>query len=292
MSTQFVSAPELAELLDSENPPAVLDASLVLHTAEFDGDYRKDGGRPRWLAGHIPGSQHVDLATQFVDVDANYHYAHPEPQAIADQLAALGIAETRPVVVYDTTGSLFAARLWYLLRWIGVDARVLDGGFAAWKAAGLAIAEGEAPAPKPVDSWPAEAERRAWISKTELAERSELDDRPLVCSLPPAQFTGSAPSRYARRGRIPGSVNVSSRDHFTAEGKVKSRVELILAYDAAGVDVSEGSEEETLLYCGGGISAAAGALALAEIGIDTVRVYDGSLEEWAADPALPLLTGE
>ena len=290
MTTQFVSAPELAELLDGENPPAVLDASLVLHTAEFDGDYRKDGGRPRWVAGHIPGSQHVDLATQLVDADANYHYAHPEPQAIADELAARGIAKGRTVVVYDTTGSLFAARLWYLLRWIGVDVRVLDGGFAAWKTAGLPVAEGEEPAPKPIESWHAEAARRAWISKTELAERAESDERPLVCSLPPAQFTGSAPSRYVRRGRIPGSINVSSRDHFTAEGKVKSRVELILAYDAAGVDVDD-PKEEVLLYCGGGISAAAGALALAEIGIDTVRVYDGSLEEWAADPELPLQTG-
>jgi thiosulfate/3-mercaptopyruvate sulfurtransferase len=290
MTTQFVSAPELAELLDGENPPAVLDASLVLHTAEFDGDYRKDGGRPRWLAGHIPGSQHVDLATQFVDADANYHYAHPQPQAIADELATRGIAKGRAVVVYDTTGSLFAARLWYLLRWIGVDARVLDGGFAAWKSAGLPVAEGEEAAPKPVEPWHAEAARRAWISKTELAERADTDERPLVCSLPPAQFTGSAPSRYARRGRIPGSINVSSRDHFTAEGKVKSRVELILAYDAAGVDVDD-PKEEVLLYCGGGISAAAGALALAEIGIDTVRVYDGSLEEWAADPDLPLQTG-
>lgn len=287
MTTQFVSAPALAELLDGENPPAVLDASLVLHTAEFDGDYRKDGGRPRWVAGHIPGSQHVDLATQFVDPDARYHYAHPEPQAVADELARLGISKGQDVVVYDTTGSLFAARLWYLLRWIGVDVRVLDGGFAAWKAAGLPVEQGEQPAPRAVASWSAEAARRAWISKTELAERSDADDRPLVCSLPPAQFTGSAPSRYARRGRIPGSINVSARDHFTAEGKVKSRVELILAYDAAGVDVDD-PKEEVLLYCGGGISAAAGALALAEIGVTAVRVYDGSLEEWAADPSLPL----
>ena len=289
--TQFVSAPELAELLDGENPPAVLDASLVLHTAEFDGDYRKDGGRPRWLAGHIPGSQHVDLATQFVDPDARYHYAHPEPQVIADELAQRGIAKDQPVVVYDTTGTLFAARLWYLLRWIGVDVRVLDGGFAAWKAAGLPVTSGEEAVPKPTATWPAEAERRAWISKTELTERTESDERPLVCSLPPAQFTGSAPSRYARRGRIPGSINVSSREQFTAEGKVKSRVELILAYDAAGVDVVD-PKEEVLLYCGGGISSAAGALALVEIGVTAVRIYDGSLEEWAADPDLPLLTGD
>jgi thiosulfate/3-mercaptopyruvate sulfurtransferase len=285
--TQFVSAPALAELLASENPPAVLDASLLLHTAEFDGDYRKDSGRDGWVAGHIPGSQHVDLATQFTDTEARVHYAHAEPQAIADELAALGIAKDRDVVVYDSTGNLFAARLWYLLRWIGVDVKVLDGGLAAWKAAGFAVAEGEEAPRRAAEAWRAEAERRAWISKQELVERGEADDRPLVCSLPAAQFTGSAPSRYSRRGRIPGSINVSSRDHFTGEGKVKSRVELILAYDAAGVDVTDPTEE-VLLYCGGGISAAAGALALAEIGVTAVRVYDGSLEEWSADPSLPL----
>ncbi len=290
MTSPFISVSELAEALEGENPPAVLDASLELHTAAFDGDYRKDGGRPRWVAGHIPGSQHVDLSTQFSDTESTLHFAHPEPQAIADELAGLGIAKGRPVVVYDTTGTLFAARLWYLLRWIGVDARVLDGGLDEWKATGHEVVEGEEKKPLPVDSWEAKAERRAWVSKQELVERSEVDARPLVCSLPAGQFTGSAPSRYTRRGRIPGSVNVSSRDHFNADGTVKSKVELILAYDAAGVDVAENTEE-VLLYCGGGISAAAGALGLASIGVNAVRVYDGSLEEWTADPALAVDAG-
>lgn len=285
--TEFVSARHLAELLAGENPPAVLDASLELHSAAFDGDYRKDSGRERWLAGHIAGSQHVDLSVDFADPDAPYHYAHAEPQAIADELARRGIAQGRAVVVYDSTGTMFAARLWYLLRWIGVEVKVLDGGLDAWKAAGLSLVAGEQPRPTPVRPWPAQAVRRAWISKHELIERAADDERALVCSLPAAQFTGSAPTRYSRRGHIPGSVNVSSRDHFGEDGRLKSRVELILAYDQAGVDVARPGEE-LLLYCGGGISAAAGALALAEIGQTAVRIYDGSLEEWSADPALPL----
>lgn len=290
MTSPFISAGELAEELAASTPPAVLDASIVLHTAEFDGDYRKDLGRPAWLAAHIPGSTWVDVSTQFSDTTAPLHYTHPEPQAIADELARLGIGEGRKVVVYDSTGSLFTSRLWYLLRWIGVDARVLDGGFAAWEASGERVESGEGEAADPVPSWPVEAVRRAWVSKEELLERAADDTTPLVCGLPAAQFTGAAPSRYSRRGRIPGSVNVSSRDLFTREGKVKSRVELILAYDAAGVDVAENSGE-VLLYCGGGISAAANALTLAAIGTSAVRIYDGSLEEWSADPALPMDVG-
>ena len=292
MASPFISVGELADALAGPTPPAVLDASFVLHPAGADGDYRTDSGRPRWLEGHIPGSQHVDIPTQFSDTTAPLHYTHTDPQDIADELARLGIREGQPVVVYDTTGTLFAARLWYLLRWIGVPARVLDGGYAAWVTAGERVEQGESPAPEAVPAWQANAVRAAWVSKRELVERPADDPRPLVCGLPAGSFTGADPTRYSRRGRIPGSVNVSSRDLFTSDGHVKTRVELILAYDAAGIDVAEGSDEEVLLYCGGGISAAANALTLAAIGKKAVRIYDGSLEEWSADPSLPLELGE
>jgi thiosulfate/3-mercaptopyruvate sulfurtransferase len=200
MTSPFITATELATLLDGVEPPAVLDASLVLHPARFDGDYRWESGRPRWLAGHLPGSQHVDVSTQFSDVSAPQHYAHPDPQAIADELARIGVGAGRPVVVYDQTGSLFAARLWYLLGWIGVDARVLNGGLAAWQAAGGAVEAGERDAPAAVASWPAAAEREAWITKDELSSRAESDSRPLVCGLPAGSFTGADPTRYSRRG--------------------------------------------------------------------------------------------
>ena len=287
MTSPFISVSELDDALHSKDRPVVLDASLVLHAPTFDGDYRYDNGYPRWLEGHIPGSRHVDVATQFSDTAAATHYAHPEPQEIADELARLGVAKDVPVVIYDTTGTMWAARLWYLLRWIGVPARVLDGGYKAWVAAGSEIETGEIPDAVPVPAWKAEIARRAWISREELQERAKDDSRPLVCALPAGNFTGSDPTRYSRRGHIPGSVNVSSRDLFTSAGTVKSRVEMILAYDAAGVDVAEHSEE-VLLYCGGGISASASALTLAAIGQKAVRIYDGSLEEWSADPSLPL----
>ena len=290
MTSPFISVAELADSLTSTTAPVLFDASVILHAATFDGDYRRDNGRPRWLAGHIPGSQHVDVPTQFSDTTAPLSYTHPEPQAIADELARLGVGPATQVVVYDTTGTIWAARLWYLLRWIGVDVRVLDGGFAAWERAGERVEIGESEPPKVVESWPASAVRAAWVSRQELLERSETDARPLVCGLPAGSFTGTDPTRYSRRGRIPGSVNVSSRDLFARDGEVKSRVELNLAYDAAGVDVTEHSEE-VLLYCGGGISAAANALTLAAIGTTAVRIYDGSLEEWSADANLPLDVG-
>ena len=291
MTSPFISVSELADALGSDRPPVVFDASLELHAPKFDGDYRKDNGRPRWLAGHIPGSHHVDVATQFSDTTAKLNYTHPEPQQIADELARLGVAADSDVVIYDTTGTMWAARLWYLLRWIGVRARVLDGGFTAWEAAGQPVSAGETGAAAPVAPWTATIARKAWVSQQELEERSASDSRPLVCSLPAGNFAGTDPTRYSRRGHIPGSVNVSSRDLFKADGTLKSRVEVILAYDGAGVDtqaVGATGTDEVLLYCGGGISASAGALTLAAIGVKAVRIYDGSLEEWSANPALPL----
>lgn len=291
MTSPFVSVSELADALAGAAPPVVLDASLELHPPAFDGDYRRSSGRPRWLAAHIPGSHHVDVAARFSDTTATLHYAHPEPQEIADELARLGVGADTPVVIYDSTGTAWAARLWYLLRWIGVRARVLDGGLAAWQVAGRPVEAGEAVERAPVAPWPAVVARRAWVSQQELEERGETDARPLVCSLPAGSFTGADPTRYSRRGHIPGSVNVPSRDLFKADGTLKSRVEVILAYDGAGVDtkaVGAGGTEEVLLYCGGGITASAGALTLAAIGVKAVRIYDGSLEEWSANPALPL----
>jgi thiosulfate/3-mercaptopyruvate sulfurtransferase len=294
VTSPFISVSELADALAGDAPPVVLDASLELHAPQFDGDYRRSSGRPRWLEAHIPGSHHVDVPSRFSDTTARLNYTHPEPQAIADELARLGVGPETSVVVYDSTGTMWAARLWYLLRWVGVRARVLDGGLKAWRAADRPVASGEEPDAAPAPPWTATVARRAWVSRQELEERAQDDSRPLVCSLPAGSFNGTDPTRYSRRGHIPGSVNVSSRDLFRADGTLKSRVEVILAYDGAGVDTAAAGvsgTEEVLLYCGGGISASAGALTLAAIGVDAVRIYDGSLEEWSADPSLPLVVG-
>ncbi|MHB1172568.1 MAG: sulfurtransferase [Lacisediminihabitans sp.] len=294
MTSPFVSVRELAALLErpeakrpADRRPVVLDASFLLHKPEFDGDYRTDSGRPRWLAAHIPGSQHVDISTQFSDPSAPTHYAHAGARSIARELATLGVSPTTPVVVYDGTATIWAARLWYLLNWIGVDVRVLDGGLAAWQAAGHPVDAGETVAPTPVEEWDPGAVREAWVTRDELLSRSETDARPLVCGLPASNFSGADPSRYARRGHIPGSVNVSSRDLFAADGTVKGESELREAYVTQGVT----GDEEVLLYCGGGVSASANALTLAELGVTAVRIYDGSLEEWSGDPSLPLELG-
>lgn len=285
----FLDALDLHAQLRSADAPVVLDATLVLHRPRFDGDFRAESGRDRWREAHLPGSRHVAIDTEF-SVPHATHDHHAQPQGIADRLAALGVGEGTRVVVYDSVGTIWAARLWYLLDWIGVPVSVLDGGLAAWRSAGLPIESGDdatdSPgSARPAHGWEAHAVREAWVERDEVAlARSGA----LVCGLPASAFAGAEPTRYSRRGHIPGSINVPARALFDRDGRILPVDDIRTRYRDAGADL----DGELLLYCGGGISATANALALAHAGLRKVRVYDGSLEEWSADPSLPLETEE
>jgi thiosulfate/3-mercaptopyruvate sulfurtransferase len=128
-----------------------------------------------------------------------------------------------------------------------------------------------------------------WAGLEEVRALSE-GRRPgtLVCALATAQFEGTAPTRYTRRGRIPGSVSLPAHPVLAADGTVRPTAELA-AY--TGPTASRQQAGPLVLYCGGGISATLLALALTLTGRPGVQVYDGSLEEWTADPELPVLTG-
>lgn len=280
----LTSVEALDEMRTAAAPPVILDATLLLPKARFDGDFRAESGRARWLQRHIPGSRHVAVDTQ-LSVPHATHDRHPPPQVLADTLAQLGVGARTEVVVYDDVGGLWAARVWFLLRWIGIPVTVLDGGLAAWRAGGLPLDEGPEADPVPVPRWTAQPALEAWIELAELREIHHARAN-LVCGLSTAAFEGTEPTRYSRRGHIPGSANVPARELFDDAGFIRSEADIAARYRQAGVDLTR----QILLYCGGGISATANALALSSIGIQNARVYDGSLEEWSADPALPLVS--
>ncbi|MFD4506757.1 sulfurtransferase [Streptomyces sp. NPDC058457] len=257
---------------------AVLDATALLPSPRHDGDHRSASGRAGWAERHVPGSRHADLTGDLSDPGAPYHFAVPAPDALAAALARLGVGEGSEVVVYDTGGGIWAARLWWMLRAISVPAAVLDGGLAAWEAAGRPVAAGDrgpGPAAVPLTPLPRPG---LWSDIEEVAAISR-GERPgvLVCALPSGGYAGSVPSRYSRRGHIPGSVSLPGRGLPAAELQETVR-EL-------------GDASPVVLYCGGGISAAGAALALTLLGREDVSVYDGSLEEWSKDPERPLELG-
>lgn len=266
----------------------VLDATVVLPSPAFDGDYRVSSGEEGWLQAHIPGSRHADLLTELTDIQASFSFALPTPETLVNVLARLGAGQGKTLVIYDRADGFWAARLWWMLRSVGIDASVLDGGFNAWRTAGLPEHRGPAEPIAPVQPWAIHPRQNLWIDRYGVeAIASGHAPGVLICALGAALFEGSAPTRYARRGHIPGSQNLPARQLFDAHGRYLPKDALALAIGPTLLH----SDGPLVVYCGGGISAAANALALTLLGRQDIAIYDGSLQEWAADTRLPMTTG-
>jgi len=283
LPSPLVSAQWLADHLGADDL-VVVDASVVAFT-QPNGKPGTLSGHEQYIAeGHVPGAVFADLIEEFSDPDGRYPFTRPDTARFAAAAGALGIGPDTTVVVYDTALGQWAARFWWLLRAFGHDdAAVLDGGLTAWTADSRPIERGHV---EPTSAAFAGTERAdVWVDKA-YVERVVAGEEhaTLVCSIPPKEFTGEAPSRD-RAGVIPGSSSLPvarlvDRDARTALPDADLR--LLFAH------IPEAPRIVT--YCNGGIAAAAAALQLVRLGESNVAIYDGSLNEWAADPAAPLVT--
>lgn len=286
MMSILISPEALARHLDDPDL-RILDASVELPAPRFDQDYRATSGREGWLQQHIPGALHADLLEDLAEPQVSFSFALPHADQLANTLARLGIGADSHIVIYDRADGFWAARLWWMLRSVGLEAQVLDGGFNAWRAAGLPLHRGEESA-APAGELALQQRPGFWIDRQGV-QAVLAGERPglLICALSQALFSGAAPSRYARRGHIPGSLNRPARNLLDVQGRYlpKAQLEQQLSVELLTTN------EPLVLYCGGGISAAAVALALTVVGQDNILLYDGSLQEWAADSNLPMTTG-
>ncbi len=283
----LVSVAELRERLDD---PAlrVLDASVVLARPPEGGPYAVVSGRDAYESGHIPGAGFADVAGALADPDAPFPFALPTPERFAREAGALGIGDGTHVVAYAQESPMWATRLWWLLRYFGFDAvSVLDGGLGAWRAAGLPLSS-EAVAHPPATFV---ARERPELLATRRDVEAIVGGEASAClvnALPAPVFRGEGPSSYSRPGRIPGSLSVPYGTLLDPETGRFRAPELLRAALSHG---GETDAEPVVAYCGGGISATIDVFAFALGGRDDVRLYDGSLTEWSADPALPLEVG-
>lgn len=266
-----------------EDPDLVVLDCTVHVEMEAGGGFRNESGRADYEKGHIPTAGFADLLGDLRDTDSSLSYALPTPQRFCAAMGALGVGDDSRVVLYDGYGSVWAARVWWMLRWVGFDrAAVLDGGLKAWTAE-----------ERPLSTEPVEPQekRLACHPRPELiADRDEVfagieaDDVVLVDTMPAPHFTG-AMALYDRPGHIPGARNISAMALLDEAGRYRPTAEL-----AAMCDFDRGARVVT--YCGSGIAASSAALVLTRLGFTDVAVYIASLQEWAADPELPLVAGE
>lgn len=279
----LVSVEELAALLAGPNPPVLLDARWSLPG-------QGPSGRERYQRAHLPGAVFVDVDTDLSAPPGPGTGRHPLPDAGRFQavMRAAGVQASRPVVAYDSPDPISgAARAWWLLRYFGhPDVRVLDGGFAAWQAAGLPLTA-EIPTPAAGD-WQARPGGMPLLTTADVPAVAR--DHLLLDFRAPERYRGEQEPIDPVAGHIPGARNLPAADTLTADGHQLPPAELRKRLAALGV--SPGETEGTVVgaYCGSGVAAAQGVLALRAAGLDAA-LYLGSWSEWVADPSRPVATG-
>lgn len=251
----------------------------------LDVRYRLDqpDGRADHLAAHLPGAVYVDLDTELATLGEPSEGRHPLPSRATLQDAARrwGLDDGDPVAIYDDYRSVAAARAWWLLRAAGVeDVRVLDGGLAAWRAAGLPLEEGEVVPP------------RGSVTLGEPAGGLRIDEAAswpehgvLLDARAPERYRGETEPYDPIPGHIPGAVNLPADAVLHGDG-FASPAEIRAAFASVGAT----ADAPLAAYCGSGLNAAHTVLAGASAGLD-VAVYSGSWSEWSNTPGRPVATG-
>lgn len=256
----------------------ILDATVVVEP-DGAGGLRSVSGRATYESGHIPTAGFADLMTTLSNPDSPYPFGMPSPSQFAAAMGELGIGDDSRVVIYDSTGLSWAARVWWMLKWIGFDrAALLDGGLAAWTEAGGSLST----VPRAAQPRTLTVALRPELIAGQAEVRASLgsDHIRLVDALPAIHYRGEW-SMYRQPGHIPGAVNVPVNSLFDEAGRFRSADELAVLFEGK-------RDQRTITYCGGGIAASVDAFALLRLGYKDVAVYAASLQEWTADPDNPM----
>lgn len=284
-----------APLIGPEALRALIDqrASLLICDTSFDLTDAALGERD-YLAAHLPGAVYVHLDRDLCGAKTGGNGRHPLPDraAFAATAGRLGITPATQVVVYDRHAAMFAARLWWMLRWLGhAQVAVLDGGLAAWQAAGGEVESGTPTAAQAQPAYPA-SDDPSLLARTVDADtlqrqlgRAALT---LIDARAPERFRGEVEPLDARAGHIPGARNRFYKDNLAEGGHFKSAEELRAEFAAL---LGAQPSAEIVHHCGSGVTACHNLLAMAVAGVDGAALYPGSWSEWSADPARPIAVG-
>ncbi|WP_438829944.1 sulfurtransferase [Actinoplanes friuliensis] len=270
----LITAAQLHRRLAEPGPPVLLDVRWALGDPDGEQHYRD---------AHLPGALYADLETDLAGPHEPGAGRHPLPSVARLQTAARrwGITRKRGVVVYDNSGGLAAARAWWLLRWAGVpDVRILDGGLAAWLAAGHGVATGQAQPQPPSDIVLTGGHLPTVTAEEAAASPVLLDARA------GERYRGEVEPIDPRAGHIPGARSAPTTANLTGEIPLfRPTAELRERFQALGAGTGD-----VAVYCGSGVTAAHEIAALAVAGFDAA-LYPGSWSAWSSDPDRPIATG-
>lgn len=244
-----------------------------------------DAGARAYAESHIPGARFADSDRNLAGrkTGSNGRHPLPDPPAFMQWLGASGVDGRKQVVAYDFAAGSSAARLWWMLRWVGHErVAVLDGGWDAWTKAGLPVTSD---APRITPATFAGSARSNWVDVKFVQEHLNDPSLVVVDARAPERFKGLTEPIDPVAGHIPGARNRLYKENLNADGRFKSPGELREAFIAllAGV-----SPDRVVHQCGSGVSACTNLLAMEIAGMPGARLYPGSWSEWVADPTRPV----
>jgi thiosulfate/3-mercaptopyruvate sulfurtransferase len=278
----------LRTLVSTEDLAGMLhDPQLVIVDCRFD--LKDTSAQERAFAeSHIPGARyaHVDRDLSGPTTGTNGRHPLPDPLVFARTLGRLGISNASQVVVYDQDSGGFAARLWWMLRWLGHDAvALLDGGFAKWQREGRPVTSA-VPAVAPQTFVP-HLRPEMLVTAEQVAARSA--GQKLVDARAPERYRGDVEPIDKAAGHIPGALNHPFLSNLDDSGAFKSAGELRAAFRR---EIGDTPGEQLVVYCGSGVTACQNLVALEHAGINGAKLYAGSWSEWSADPKHPIAKGD
>jgi len=248
-------------------------------------------GRDAYASGHLPGAVFADIETVLsgakTDADGVFLGRHPLPdkEALVEALRGFGIGDATQVVAYDAHGGMFAARLWWLLRWLGHEAvAVLDGGMAAWEDAGQPLTTEVRTRPRGALS--VRAPFVPTVTVREVLDNLESGKRIVIDARAADRYRGENETIDPVGGHIPGAKNRFFKDNLGADGRFKDAAQLREEFGALLDDSAA-----AIMQCGSGVTACHNLLALEVAGLPGAALYPGSWSEWVGDPARPVAKG-
>jgi thiosulfate/3-mercaptopyruvate sulfurtransferase len=283
LPTPLIQADALLALRGTAGWPVLLDCGFDL----FDAG----AGHAAYLQAHLPGAHHAHLERDLSgpktvrgSIDGGRHPL-PTREAFAATLAGWGIGPDTPVVACDAQGGPYAARAWWLLRWMGHTAvAVLDGGPQAWRAAGGPVESGPAQTPAPQGAYPLRAPAMPTVHAAGL--RQGLGRLAVLDARAAERFRGEVEPLDARAGHIPGARHRYFKDNLAANGRFLDAATLRETFEAFGV-----APDEVVHQCGSGVTACHNLLAMEAAGLAGSALYPGSWSEWSSDAARPVAVG-
>lgn len=269
---------------------AALHADTTYRIFDCRYDLRDAGAGARAFAnGHIPGARYLHLSHELSGQPDGHNGRHPlpDPQQFAMRLGSLGLTPDSAVAIYDDAGGMFAARLWWMLRWVGHRGHVavLDGGIQAWTEAGFPLSQ--QPQSFPAQDYPL-IQTGPVVRAADVLSFLGTSSAYLLDARSEDRFRGENETLDAVGGHIPGAHNRFFRQNLGDDGRFKSP-ELLRAEFMT--QLGDADPASVVHSCGSGVTACHNLLAMEVAGLTGSRLYAGSWSEWSSDPSRPVEQG-